>query len=187
MGQSASLGTSSLTGAVEELYQEYLDLSEDLGNRSPSSLSALNRSYHKHLLVAAASSLEQQVKTIIPQIFERHGREFIGEFVAKAVLARGYHLLFDWKNGTAASFFANFGPECRRHFKAKLESDDELRNQHDAFMTLGARRNDVVHNDYATYLIELTPHEVIIKYRLGHAFIQRIEDLILDSVSAFED
>lgn len=183
MSQSSSPRPDPLTGPVEELYREYLELSEDLGTSNPSSLSALNRSYHKHLLVAAASSLEQQVKTIVPQIFQRHGTEFIGEFVARAVFARGYHTLFDWKNGTAATFFANFGPDCQRYFKAQLKADDELRDQHEAFMTLGARRNEVVHNDYATYLVELTPHEVMAKYRLGHLFVQRIEYLVLDAIS----
>jgi hypothetical protein len=94
------------------------------------------------------------------------------------VFARGYHTLFGWKDETAQPFFSSFGTECGNAFKAALRSDVDLKQQHDAFMLLGHLRNEVVHNDFATKLIDHTPAEVIEKYRYGLLFVGRFESLI---------
>ena len=165
-------------GAVETLYGDYNALVSDL-SASPSGLTALNRSYHKHLLVAAASSLEDKVKSLIPEIFARHGTDRLAAFVAKQVMARGYHTLFDWPNGKAQGFFTSFGEACGAAFKEALRSEAELKEQHDAFMTLGQLRNQVVHNDYASALIELTPSEIMDRYGLALQFVDRIESFVI--------
>lgn len=164
-------------GAVETLYGDYVALVSDLSS-SPSGLSALNRSYHKHLLVAAASSLEDRVKELVPEIFKRHGTDRLAAFVAKQVMARGYHTLFSWKGEKAQGFFSSFGESSGAAFKQSLRSDSELKDQHAAFMTLGNLRNTVVHNDYASALIELTPKEIIDRYRLALQFVDRIESFV---------
>ncbi len=125
------------SSAVEALYQDYLGLVEELA-RSPSGLTAVNRTYNKHLLVAAASSLEDYVKDVVPEIFVRRGNERIGAFVTKQVFARGYHTLFDWNNGTAQPFFSSFGSTCGAGFKKALREDQDLRREHDAFVQLDA-------------------------------------------------
>jgi hypothetical protein len=56
-------------GAINTMFEDYEGLVRDLRGKSPSGLSALNRSYHKHLLVAAASDLENKVKELVPEIF----------------------------------------------------------------------------------------------------------------------
>ncbi|WP_432245741.1 HEPN domain-containing protein [Arthrobacter sp. G.S.26] len=167
-----------INDAVGSLYQDYLDLISDL-SMSPSGLSSLNRSYHKHLLVAAASSLEDKVKALVPEIFSRHGTDRLGEFVAKQVMARGYHTLFEWKSGTAQGFFTSFGDVCGRAFRAALKDNDQLKTQHAAFMQLGQLRNQVVHNDYASALVELTPKEIIGRYHLALEFVDQIERFVL--------
>lgn len=166
--------------AVELLYADYEALADELARR-PSALASLNRSYHKHLLVAAASSLEDLVKSEVEAIFTKQGDIRLGTFIAKQVMARGYHSLFDWKNGSAKGFFSSFGTECAAAFKEALQNDEKYYREHEAFMLLGNLRNHVVHNDYAGYTIDLTPNEVIVKYRLGTAFIDSFERLILPS------
>ena len=168
-------------GPVEGLYADYLGLILDLDGRSPSGLTALNRSYHKHLLVAAASSLEEVVKDLIPRLFETRGGKQMGAFVSKRVMARNYSQLFDWKAQTAQGFFASFGDDCSKNFKTLLKTDDGLKKQHDAFLALGHLRNEVVHNDYAIYPVALTPDEIIEQYRLAIRFTERFEDLIFNT------
>ncbi|TFD30286.1 HEPN domain-containing protein [Cryobacterium cryoconiti] len=167
------------TLAVESLYEDYQGLVGDVSAKSPSGLAALNRSYHKLLLVAAASSLEGHVKRITQAFFMAHGSHEISQFVSKQVLARGYHGLFDWKAESAQPYFTSFGEACGKGFKARLKKDDQLKADHDAFMKLGNLRNLVVHNDYATYTIELTPDEVMASYRKAVNFTGRFEVLIL--------
>lgn len=165
-------------GAVRTIYDDYLALESDLAT-SPSGLAALNRSYPKNLLLAAASSLEDKVKRLVSDIFERHGTDRLATFVAKRVMARGYHTLFDWKESSAKGFFVSFGDACGVAFRAKMRADTHFKEQHDAFMSLGNRRNQLVHNDYANVLIELTPEEIMNKYELALQFVNEIEPLVL--------
>lgn len=163
--------------AVEALYSDYQALLEDL-SRLPSALASINRAYHKHLLVAAASSLEDVTKVHVAELFRKYGNDRISGFVANQVMSRGYHTLFDWKNQTAQGFFTYFGKDCGTAFKASVKADANLKIQHDAFMSLGNLRNQLVHNNFAGFSIDLTPQEVMEKYRLGRAFIETFEGLI---------
>lgn len=165
-------------GAVQSLYDDYLGLASDLSS-TPSGLAALSRSYPKHLLLAAASSLEDRVKRLVTQIFERDGTDRLATFVSKRVMARSYHTLFDWTAGSAKGFFNSFGDVCGIAFKAELQSNLELKEQHDAFMRLGGLRNQLVHNDYASAPIELTPKEIMNKYELALGFVDRIESFVV--------
>jgi len=180
----ANEGKDALSGlashlAVRVLHEDYEALVLDL-SRSPSGLTALNRSFHKHLLVAAASSLEERVKKITIDLFRDHGTNELSKFVEVNVMVRSYHSLFAWKDEKAAPFFASFGEQCVSEFKEKLRSDDDLRSEHDAFMRLGNLRNQVVHNDYATFPISLTPDDVISLYKMAMAFTERIEGLVFN-------
>lgn len=103
-------------------------------------------------------------------------------FVAKRVMARNYAQLFEWKSQTAQGFFTSFGETCANNFRRALKSDELLKIQHDAFMYLGHLRNEVVHNDYAVFSIDLTPEEIIYLYRDGLAFTGRFEALIFEDI-----
>lgn len=167
----------SRNGAVGVLYADYLGLVSDL-DTSPSGLVALSRSFHKHLLLAAASSLEDEVKVLVTDIFDRYGSDRLARFVEKRVMARGYHTLFDWQNGSAQGFFRSFGDSCASAFRARLRDDSGFRERHDAFMALGNHRNELVHNDYASAFVELTPDEIMRKYDLALEFVEEIESLV---------
>ncbi|MGO4295422.1 HEPN domain-containing protein [Glutamicibacter sp. MCAF14] len=173
------------THAVQSLYEDYQALCTDLRS-NPSGLAALNRSYHKHLLLAAASSLEAKVKVIVAQIFEQHGSTSLSTFVEKRVMSRSYHTLFDWPGGKAKGFFTSFGDICSNKFNADLGSDSTFKNQHDAFMQLGQKRNLLVHNDYANALVELTPEEIMQKFSQASDFVSRMAFYITYQDDDFE-
>jgi hypothetical protein len=171
-------GGEPLAGAVEALYEDYRGLVADLEGRSPSSLTALNRAYPKHLLLAAASSLEELVKRALIEVFEARGDAGLGAFVQKRILDRGYHQLFAWTDRKAQPFFSSFGPDVGASFKRALRESSSLAESHEAFMILGSARNEVVHRDFASYPVEFTPEEVIEKYRLALYFVEQIAILV---------
>jgi len=168
----------NLTGPVESIYEDYCGLVEDLKERSPSGLAALNRTYHKVILVAAASSLENQVKRVVESLFSEHGRDELGVFVAKRVLDRDYYRLFDWNNEKAKSFFSSFGPHCSRLFEETRRNDGEFERQHSSFMRIGRLRNQLVHQNYATFILDVTPEELVILYRSAVLFPGRFGGII---------
>lgn len=177
-----SVDVETVAGPVELLYRDYQGLVEDLQGRSPSGLVALNRSYHKVILIAAASSLENQVKAVVESLFRVHGRDELGTFVAKKVLARGYHGLFDWDRERARMFFSNFGPDCAKSFDQKLKSDEEFSTQHSSFMRIGSLRNQLVHQDYATYVLDVTPEEILGLYKTAVLFPRSFESIVLPPI-----
>lgn len=163
--------------AVESIFGDYQNLQEELAS-SPSGLAAINRSYNKQLLIASASSLEDHVKQVVPEMFERLGNNRLRVFVEKRVFARGYHTLFDWPSLSAKGFFSSFGENASKAFKSTIGSDADFKSYHDAFMELGNLRNELVHNDFASQVVPLTPLEIIEKYRLAVLFVDRFEGLI---------
>lgn len=162
---------------LKSLFDDYDLLTEELGG-NPSGLTALNRSFHKHLLVAAASSLEFSVKELIPKLFGEYGNEPIKNFIDKNIFSRSYHTLFDWKQKSAAGFFKGFGDDCAKAFKDRLKGED-FSNQHQAFMEIGNYRNEIVHKDYAQYSLNLTPREIFEKYELATQFISQMESIVV--------
>ena len=164
-------------GPVESLLADYADLASEL-QTNPSGLTALNRSFHKHLVIAAASDLEDRVKRLVPQFFADRGSIILSEFVSKRVFSRGYHTLFDWDKSNANGFFGSFGDECRANYKLALQNDDLLKSQQDSFFIIGVERNGLVHNNYANYPLSLTPQEISDHYHRAIAFIERFESLI---------
>ena len=170
---------------VESIYDEYLDLTRD--RLSMSSMTALNRSYPKHLLIACASSLEDQVKQFLEQLYKEAGGETLFEFVSSNVLKRGYHSLFDWDNEKAQKFFSAFGEGVAGRFRTLVKTDAGVKIQHDAFMSIGSERNRLVHRDYASYVLEATPSEVMSRFRLGTKFVQSFDSVILERELAIND
>lgn len=161
-------------GPVELLFQEYQALYESAQRNSPSDLSALNSVYTKSILIAAASNLEFRVKHLMEQCFRDISGNEAAEFVRRKVLDRGYHTLFAWDGKDARSFFSQFGDDAKARFFDYC-SDEDHRQRQAAFITLGSERNQLVHNDYATYPISKTPRELIELYRRAGEFL---EDLI---------
>lgn len=164
---------------IASLYEDYTGLMEDLSAISPSGLAALNRSYHKVILIAAASNLEAQVKKSVEKLFATHGREELGAFVTTRVMARNYHTLFDWPQETAAGFFGSFGTSCKTKFKSLMKEDESFSTAHNAFMKLGNLRNQLVHQDYASFLLDYTPRDLLGLYEHASRFPASFESLIL--------
>ncbi|QQE49091.1 hypothetical protein I6H91_01765 [Micrococcus luteus] len=162
---------------VLALFEEYENLQEDLVN-SMSGLAAINRRYGPHLVVAAASSLEDKVKLGMPLIIGRRAGVQLADFAKFHVFARKYHTLFEWNQATAAPFFASFGGDCKARFRSKLTTDERFNQGHGDFMSLGQERNTIVHNNFAAQTVSSTPEEIVKKYKNAVDFIACFEDLI---------
>lgn len=168
-----------VSDAVGLVYREYNEMVSTVGGSSPSALTALNRVYPKHILIAAASSLEDHVKVrLLPELFERYGNVEIREFLSASVLKRGYHGLFEWSNDSASKLFSAFGAEAKARFKERTRTDPIFDDGQRSFMQLGRLRNELVHNDYVSRSITVTPGDVHIMYKKSLGFLERIELIV---------
>lgn len=154
-----------------------------LANRSPSDYlesngevslrSSADESFRKVLLLAAASYFEHQVvRTILEYVVERTSDDpHIVELVRKKAIERQYHTYFDWRGNSANTFFGLFGSTFSDHMKALLKEDEEMRYAVRDFLELGNLRNQLVHQNFASFSLEKTVKEIYELYLSGIKFV----------------
>jgi hypothetical protein len=96
-------------------------------------------------------------------------------FVERKAISRQYHSYFDWKVRNANAFFALFGDDFKVVISKKLAGAPALREGMEAFMELGATRNNLVHLNFVTYPIEKTEVEIYDLYRKAVEFVKFVE------------
>lgn len=130
----------------------------------------------KVLVVSAASYFEDQVKL--------HLREFIAEcsqgnarivnIFDDKIVERQYHTLFDWKGTKANTFYGMFGQEFAEMMKRIVRESELIDSQVRAFLELGLLRNQMVHQNFASYYFDKTMEEIIASYQLGRQFVDSL-------------
>ncbi len=118
------------------------------------------------------------MKALVPSLFRQHGREEIGTFIEKQVMARGYHALFEWDSGNANKFFVLFGNECKIGFRSAARENQQLEKQESAFIKIGSMRNNLVHRDYSTLPVPVTSDEVQTLFELANRFVDCLPDYL---------
>ena len=166
---------------LSQLYEDSRALSGYLlSQREVSFRSQFDDSFKKVLLLAAASNLEYQVVNILTSFVTAasHNCEPLISFVDKAAIRRRYHTYFDWESRSANKFFNLFGDNVATQIKRDRESDASLDSSVRAFMELGSIRNDLVHNDYASFTLGKTTDEVFELYEASLVFMSYLSDTL---------
>ncbi|CAL9311964.1 hypothetical protein SUDANB135_04865 [Streptomyces sp. SudanB135_2055] len=117
-----------------------------------------------------------------------HTRDLkIVELVEQKAIRRQYHTLFDWDTTNAGRFWGLFGNEYKVGMKKHCQQDMQLAQSIRAFLEVGSLRNRMVHNNYASFILEKTLDEVYDLYRTGDGFVSRLPDLLKMSFALEED
>ena len=164
--------------SIEVLYQEYSELRAFLEETEQISfLNYIDNTYKKSLLLSVASYFETLITEIILGYFKSKSSndEKAVKFVEKKALDRQYHTLFDWGASNTNRFFAYFGDDTKREAREYIEKKG-LVDEECAFITIGAERNKLVHNNYAQTRLDAYTFEDIYKlYKLGLKFVEVIQ------------
>lgn len=123
-------------------------------------------SEYEHLLCETVRDLTRQISKESPQIVA---------LVEKKAISRQYHTWFDWNNNSASPFYSLFGDDFSTSMKELKKSDASFSDAHDAFLELGLLRNQLVHNNFATFHLEKTAAEIFERYKVGLGFIDRVK------------
>lgn len=176
------------TTEVERVFEELKFLREHLES-STAGLSVLNTLSSvdaKVMLLCSASYFERKVCDGILEVFAQTSPSItMNNFLAKKALSRNYHTLFSWKENNANSFFGLFGNEFKTHMKSLLD-DDDLKQCMKDFMELGRIRNELVHQNYATFNLGDTAQEIYEKFKRANRFVGVVM-LELSSFSPTDD
>lgn len=166
---------------VRRLYDDHAGLLAYLTSRGEISFAtAIESSFPKVVLLAAASDLETRVTDALIDYFTRvtGSTRAAVSFVRNKAIARQYHTYFDWRGRSANQFFGLFGDEFKTKMKATMRLDGNLSEAISAFCEVGDLRNQLVHENYAAFTVEKTADEVHALYEKALVFVTRLPDLL---------
>lgn len=163
---------------IEELFETSESLLALLDAKREVSLrSDVENEFRKALALSAASTFESVVKRLIEGFCDQVSESSLEllSLVRAKILDRQYHTLFSWDAKNANTFFKLFGESFKDVAQRDVELDGELKKGIEAFLEVGRLRNELVHNDYATFPFDETTSEVIALYREGRLFTDYLQ------------
>jgi hypothetical protein len=167
---------------IDRIYQELGLAIEALGKSGEVSAQVVVEDHaRKALLLSVASHFEHKLTGHLKQLSSMSNNILLTEFVIRKAITRQYHTLFNWDSKNANSFFALFGSDFKQRMEVKVKADTNLDNSIKAFLELGSLRNQLVHNDYATFSLEKTSDEIYLLYQTALYFIDSLPDCLSDS------
>ncbi len=167
---------------VEELYKDYKQLEAYLKEKNqPSLVSYVDDNFRKVILIASASYFEEEIKNLLIEFSKKtsDSNEKLIEFVKNTVLVRQYCNLFDWKVNNCNTFLKLFGNEFKEECNKEIEKDGTLKEAIGNFIEIGRTRNILVHQNFATILIEKNADEWYDSYKKAIDFIEFLKKKLL--------
>ncbi|MBD8556931.1 hypothetical protein IFT84_20690 [Rhizobium sp. CFBP 8762] len=162
---------------VDNIYDEFQDAVAVLKAANEISLHVmLEANLRKTLLLGAASYFEvrliREVGAFTDEITS--GNELIRALVQQKAISRQYHTWFEWDKPNANKFFGMFGETFKNYMTTKVASDADLAKSVKSFLKIGSERNRLVHGDYASLFIDLTPTEIYELYQSANSFVDLV-------------
>jgi hypothetical protein len=130
----------------------------------------------KILLLSIASYFEKEIcDLVLNYVFTKsEENDLITSFVHNKAVTRQYHTYFDWKGNNANQFFGFFGSEFKKVVEKEIR-EKELENAVKSFLELGNLRNNMVHQNAGTYIIEKTTLEIYESYKDALPFLAYLQ------------
>ncbi|WGK68340.1 hypothetical protein P0082_07575 [Candidatus Haliotispira prima] len=167
------------TNPVEGSIENYDELKEFLVKQKKFYYAAqLNHDFVKVLMISSFSYIEDQFQTMLKTWVERVTiNQHLQEYVKNKILARGFYQSFDFKAESAGGFnpflkAIGIEKEEIKSFAFKKKNYD-WKDCAEAFISLGMKRNTMVHNNY-------------LEQDLGEVTVEEITELFRDSMKVIE-
>jgi hypothetical protein len=176
--------------AIEVSYVEFRDAVQVLAKAGePSLVVSMENTFRKALILGAASYFESVVVKQVEDFVRTVSNEdvLVLGLTQRRVIKRQYHSWFDWDRPNANHFFGMFGEEFAQFMKSKVNADSALEASIRAFMELGAERNRLVHQDFASILVEKTAEDVYSLYERALPFATGIATALIECSAATKE
>ncbi|HIE4542184.1 HEPN domain-containing protein [Providencia hangzhouensis] len=129
----------------------------------------------KALLLSCASYFEMKIIDVINDIMHISDCILREKFIYFQALNRRYHSLFKWDANNANAFFSLFGSDFKDFMTDKVKHDDLLKESIKSFLLIGDLRNQLVHNNYTSFSLQLTDDEVYSNYENALIFVNALK------------
>ncbi|MFG1342484.1 HEPN domain-containing protein [Xanthobacter autotrophicus] len=170
------------TSYVEEFYRAHTELIGYLINSGqPSFASDANDNFRRSLVLAIASYFEHEISEVVRKLPVKHaqGNPFLMALVEQKAVSRQYHTYFQWDGPNANRFFSLFGAAYKEAAEKKFKEDGEFKASVQAFLSLGDTRNKLVHENYVRFSVDLTPEDIIARFRQAEKFLDYVRETLL--------
>lgn len=163
---------------ITRLMEEHNALIEQLPAREVSIKANAAASFRKTLLLSAASYFEVRMSDAVTDAFSEatdHSDALVG-FVRSKAIERRYHDWFDWNARNANRFFSAFGSGFRSFMQERTEGVGSRQESIRAFLEIGKLRNQLVHENFASYYLDKTVDEIYQLYEKAIDFVDAFLD-----------
>ncbi len=162
---------------IDKLYEDTHALLEYLAGQGEISFqSSVDDNFRKTLLLSIASYFEDKIKESIVNFTEESvGQDsLISHFLRRKAIERQYHTFFNWDSSNANQFFGLFGSDFKKFMDNEIKNDAQLSEAIRAFIELGRTRNQLVHQNFATFPLEKTAEEIYNLYKNALLFVESL-------------
>jgi len=168
---------------VERIYSEIISIKDVISKGgAPSDIVAYEAIAAKGLILSTASYFEKAVRELLIKHAESmFNSAALISFLDNQALYRKYHTLFDWERTNINKFIRLFGNYFFDFMEPRL-TDEKIKNAIREFMFLGRTRNELVHNNFSEYPIEITSEDIKGKFDIALPLIA----FLSQSLSEFE-
>lgn len=167
--------------AVEQLFNNYEENYNSLiQNKEISFATDYKNQFTKVILLACASYFETKVVSAVIDSLNTQSCSLTYNFVSRKALKRQYHTLFNWDSRNANSFFSFFGEDFKKFMVKRVKEDEKLKSSIQDFLLLGSLRNQLVHDNYAMFSLELTVEDMWLKFKNAQQFVFNIKNMTND-------
>lgn len=151
---------------TERLFAEYETIRAHVPIEDPSSLNSLDQLYAKVLVISSASEFENEISDLIQKFARESARSpELVTLVRRKAVERQYFQNFDWNAKNLNKFLSLFGGRVESMFDESVASGELDKPDILAFISMNGHRNELVHGNFAASAIDLTPTEVMEKFR----------------------
>ena len=163
---------------VERLYGDFNQLRDFLQDGQDGSsmtlLPVVEGNFSKALLLAAASYFEKHLTETVKDFIKEVTTDDhpIVSLVEVKAIKRQYHTWFAWEERNANSFFRMFGAGFKQYAQDQINQEDGLQDSIRAFLEIGRERNQLVHEDFASFRMNKTSEEVYELYQSATLFVE---------------
>ena len=134
----------------------------------------------KSAILSMASFFEKKIIEIIYDMLNSNC-EITKHFIHKRALERQYHQLFNWSDPSSANqFLSLFGNDFKKFASTKINQNEELKDGVRSFIQIGALRNKLVHDDYATHRISLSIDEAYSEFQKALNFVNTLKPTMIE-------
>jgi hypothetical protein len=166
--------------AIQVMYDEYLENYDKLLKTGQIGFANDYKSqFSKVLLLSAASFFEVDITQSLKIVLGSQNCSLVSNFLDKKALSRQFHTFFQWDKGVngANQLFGYLGKEFSEFMKVEKDANPDLAQSIADFILIGSQRNLMVHGNYATFNLELTPEDVYDKFKSALIFSSKFIEL----------